>query len=121
MNRFLGRVTRAVKAPWQMYPLGLLFGLGFDTATEIALLATARRGGDRRSAVLRDLVPADPVRGGHVAAGHDRRRVHELRLRLGVLKARAQGLLQHHDHGLSEMSEMDRPRMPASPVRREEA
>jgi high-affinity nickel-transport protein len=24
-----------------MYPLGLLFGLGFDTATEIALLATA--------------------------------------------------------------------------------
>ncbi len=41
MNRFLGRATRAVKAPWQMYPLGLLFGLGFDTATEIALLATA--------------------------------------------------------------------------------
>jgi high-affinity nickel-transport protein len=26
---------------WQMYPIGLLFGLGFDTATEIALLATA--------------------------------------------------------------------------------
>jgi high-affinity nickel-transport protein len=41
MNRFLGRATRAVKHPWQMYPLGLLFGLGFDTATEIALLATA--------------------------------------------------------------------------------
>jgi high-affinity nickel-transport protein len=41
MNRFLGRATRAIKAPWQMYPLGLLFGLGFDTATEIALLATA--------------------------------------------------------------------------------
>ena len=37
----LGRATRAVKKPWQMYPLGLLFGLGFDTATEIALLATA--------------------------------------------------------------------------------
>jgi high-affinity nickel-transport protein len=41
LNRFLGRATRAVKAPWQMYPLGVLFGLGFDTATEIALLATA--------------------------------------------------------------------------------
>jgi high-affinity nickel-transport protein len=41
LNRFLGRATRAVKQPWQMYPLGLLFGLGFDTATEIALLATA--------------------------------------------------------------------------------
>ena len=41
MNRFYGRATRAVKKPWQMYPLGGLFGLGFDTATEIALLATA--------------------------------------------------------------------------------
>jgi high-affinity nickel-transport protein len=41
MNRFLGRATRSVRKPWHMYPLGLLFGLGFDTATEIALLATA--------------------------------------------------------------------------------
>ncbi len=41
MNRFYGRATRAVTKPWHMYPLGLLFGLGFDTATEIALLATA--------------------------------------------------------------------------------
>jgi high-affinity nickel-transport protein len=41
MNRFLSRATRAVTQPWHMYPLGLLFGLGFDTATEIALLATA--------------------------------------------------------------------------------
>jgi high-affinity nickel-transport protein len=41
MNRVYGRATRAVNRPWQMYPLGLLFGLGFDTATEIALLATA--------------------------------------------------------------------------------
>jgi nickel/cobalt transporter (NiCoT) family protein len=41
MNRVYGRATRAVSKSWQMYPLGLLFGLGFDTATEIALLATA--------------------------------------------------------------------------------
>jgi len=41
MSRVLGRATRAVKKPWHMYPLGMLFGLGFDTATEIALLATA--------------------------------------------------------------------------------
>jgi nickel/cobalt transporter (NiCoT) family protein len=24
--------------PWQMYPIGFLFGLGFDTTTEIAVL-----------------------------------------------------------------------------------
>ncbi len=41
MNRLCGRATRVVTKSWQMYPLGLLFGLGFDTATEIALLATA--------------------------------------------------------------------------------
>jgi high-affinity nickel-transport protein len=41
MNRFYGRATRAVRKPWHMYPLGLLFGLGFDTATEVALLFVA--------------------------------------------------------------------------------
>jgi high-affinity nickel-transport protein len=34
-----------VREPWQMYPLGVLFGLGFDTATEIALLVLAAGAG----------------------------------------------------------------------------
>src|SRR4051812_33299211 len=41
VNRLYGRATRAIKKPWQMYPLGCLFGLGFDTATEVALLVLA--------------------------------------------------------------------------------
>ncbi len=41
MNRLLGRLTRAVTKPSQMYPIGMLFGLGFDTATEVALLVLA--------------------------------------------------------------------------------
>jgi nickel/cobalt transporter (NiCoT) family protein len=41
MNRVYRRATNAVTKPWQMFPIGVLFGLGFDTATEIALLATA--------------------------------------------------------------------------------
>jgi high-affinity nickel-transport protein len=41
MNRLLAGVTRAVSKPWQMYPIGLLFGLGFDTATEVSLLVLA--------------------------------------------------------------------------------
>ena len=41
MNRFYGRLTRLVTKPWQMYPIGVLFGLGFDTATEVALLFLA--------------------------------------------------------------------------------
>jgi nickel/cobalt transporter (NiCoT) family protein len=41
MNRILGGATRAVSKPWHMYPVGLLFGLGFDTATEVSLLVLA--------------------------------------------------------------------------------
>ena len=41
MNRFYRRATNLVRKSWQMYPIGALFGLGFDTATEIALLAVA--------------------------------------------------------------------------------
>jgi high-affinity nickel-transport protein len=41
LNRIYGRATRAIRKPWQMYPLGCLFGLGFDTATEVALLVLA--------------------------------------------------------------------------------
>ena len=41
LNRFLGRFTRSIRSSWQMYPLGMLFGLGFDTATEITLLVLA--------------------------------------------------------------------------------
>ncbi len=41
MNRFFGPLARRVDAPWKMYPMGILFGLGFDTATEIALLVMA--------------------------------------------------------------------------------
>ena len=40
LNRiFGGWARRALRHSWQMYPLGLLFGLGFDTATEVSLLA----------------------------------------------------------------------------------
>jgi high-affinity nickel-transport protein len=41
MNRILGPLARRVDAPWKIYPVGVLFGLGFDTATEIALLVLA--------------------------------------------------------------------------------
>jgi high-affinity nickel-transport protein len=40
LNRLFGsRLQRLMNHSWQMYPLGLLFGLGFDTASEVGLLA----------------------------------------------------------------------------------
>ncbi|MEV8564476.1 HoxN/HupN/NixA family nickel/cobalt transporter [Streptomyces sp. NPDC051322] len=44
MNRVLGRFTKSVSRPGQMYPLGFLFGLGFDTATEVTLMVMAGSG-----------------------------------------------------------------------------
>ena len=38
MARYLGRWFRLIERPVQIYPVGLLFGLGFDTASEIALI-----------------------------------------------------------------------------------
>jgi high-affinity nickel-transport protein len=39
LNRYFRPLFKIVKQPWQIYPIGVLFGLGFDTATEIALIA----------------------------------------------------------------------------------
>jgi nickel/cobalt transporter (NiCoT) family protein len=41
MNRLLGGLTKGVRKPWHIYPIGVLFGLGFDTATEVGLLVMA--------------------------------------------------------------------------------
>ncbi|HEX5403376.1 MAG TPA: HoxN/HupN/NixA family nickel/cobalt transporter [Pseudonocardiaceae bacterium] len=40
-NRFLGELTRSVTQPGQMYPVGMVFGMGFDTAAEVTLLVLA--------------------------------------------------------------------------------
>ena len=39
MSRIFGRLFRVIRHSWQMYPVGFLFGLGFDTASEVAILA----------------------------------------------------------------------------------
>ena len=41
MNRVLGGYAKRVDSPEKMYPIGVLFGLGFDTASEVALLVLA--------------------------------------------------------------------------------
>ena len=39
MNRYFGKLFKFVDEPWQIYPIGVLFGLGFDTASEVALIS----------------------------------------------------------------------------------
>ncbi|KAF8889993.1 high-affinity nickel-transport protein-domain-containing protein [Gymnopilus junonius] len=52
MMRILGPIVNFVNRPWKMYPVGVLFGFGFDTASSIALLAIsalARKGSNGSS------------------------------------------------------------------------
>ena len=99
MNRFfIGRLARRITQSWQMYPLGVLFGLGFDTATEVGAARARGRRRDASRAVPRGDLAAAALRGRDVPDGHRRRRVHDARLRLGVLEPGAEDLLQHHRH-----------------------
>jgi high-affinity nickel-transport protein len=41
LARIFKRATHRVTKPWHLYPVGLLMGLGFDTATQVALLVLA--------------------------------------------------------------------------------
>ena len=41
MNRLFASLTKSISRPWQIYPVGVLFGLGFDTASEVGLLMLA--------------------------------------------------------------------------------
>jgi nickel/cobalt transporter (NiCoT) family protein len=40
MYRFFGKWMRSIDKEWKLYPVGVVFGMGFDTATEVALLAS---------------------------------------------------------------------------------
>ena len=45
LARIFRPMLRAIRKSWHMYPLGILFGLGFDTASEVALLGLAATSG----------------------------------------------------------------------------
>jgi high-affinity nickel-transport protein len=47
LNRLFRSVFQLIGKSWQMYPLGVLFGLGFDTATEIGVLAMSAMGAEQ--------------------------------------------------------------------------
>lgn len=47
MGRFFRPLLKMVDSSWKMYPIGLLFGLGFDTATEVGLLGISAASADK--------------------------------------------------------------------------
>ena len=56
LTRFLRPLFRMIRHSWQMYPLGFLFGLGFDTATEVAVLGISAVGASHGMSIWSILV-----------------------------------------------------------------
>ena len=55
---FLGPVDEGINKEWHMYPVGVVFGMGFDTATEVALLATTALYASAPCPLVRHHLPA---------------------------------------------------------------
>ena len=109
LARIFRPLFRMVSRSWQMLPVGFLFGLGFDTATEISLFAVAASqasGGTTFATVM--IFPA-LVHRGHDARRYHRQRPDGRRLRLGVSQSDPQDLVQsHHNRDLRRGRAPDR-------------
>ena len=120
LGRLFRPLFRFIRASWQMYPLGFLFGLGFDTATEIGVLGISAAQAAQGLVVL---VAADlpgAVHRRHEPRRHDRLRADGARLWLGLREADPQALLQPHHHvGVGRRGASDRQRRGARADRRE--
>ena len=96
--RIFGRWMKAITREWQLYPVGVVFGLGFDTATEVALLATTALLASQHIPWYAILCLPIFIHGRYDTHGHHRRTIHEPGLRLGVLQSGPQGVLQPGHH-----------------------
>ena len=115
LARLLGRFMRRVSKPWHLYPVGLLMGLGFDTATQWPCWCW-QRGGGIHAAVVRHPRPARAVRGRDEPVRCARRHLHGARLRLGLPQAGPQGVLQPHRDPAVGGRRTDHRRHPAAPA-----
>ncbi|MCI1747128.1 MAG: hypothetical protein LKI24_02860 [Acidipropionibacterium sp.] len=94
MNRWLGGLSGSVRAPWQLYPIGLLFGSGVRHGDRGGVVGVGRWcGGGAVAGVHRDRV-AGVVRGGDVVDGQCRWDCDDGGVWVGVSSAGAQGVLQ---------------------------
>ncbi len=98
LARLFRPLFRLVTHSWHMFAVGLLFGLGFDTATEIGLLGIAASEAAHGLSLWATLVFPGALHRRHVPDRYDRQRADGRRLWLGLGQAGAQALLQPHHH-----------------------
>ena len=74
ITRLIAPMFRLIRRSWHMYPLGFLFGLGFDTATEVGLLALSATQAAQGTSPWQILVFPRPVHRRHGAGRYRRQR-----------------------------------------------
>ncbi len=116
--RLLARPLALIRSAWQMYPLGILFGLGFDTATEIGLLAlSATAAGAHAPALAIVSLPAAVLPPRCRLRRHRRQRRDGSAYGWGLAQTGAADLLQpRRDHRLLGRRGADRRRRRAMQV-----
>lgn len=119
MARLFRRATQRVTKARHLYPVGLLMGLGFDTATQVALLILA--GGVATSTLPWYAVLVLPVlfAAGMTPVRHRRWNLHGARVQVGTDQSAPQGLLQpDHHHAVGRRRTGNRRRCAAATVSR---
>ncbi len=100
LNRlFGGRLQKVMNHSWQMFPLGFLFGLGFDTASEVGSLAMTAGALCGQSARSSGTFAAHPICRWHDAYGHDRWGLDVTSVQLGAIEPGQKDFLQRRIHG----------------------
>jgi nickel/cobalt transporter (NiCoT) family protein len=100
LSRVFRPIFRMIERSRHMYALGLLFVLGFDTATEIGLLGISASEASKGVSLLQfhPRFPS-PFCSRHVAHRHHRQHPHVGCIWMGVREACSQAVLQHDDYG----------------------
>ena len=98
MWRFFGRFMRSITKTWHMFFVGLIFGIGFDTATEVLLLAATAAAASQGLPWYAVLALPLLFSGGMTLFDTAGLMLHEHRLRVGVRLSGPQGLLQPRHH-----------------------
>jgi high-affinity nickel permease len=94
LSRLFRPLFNIVTRSWHMFPVGFMFGLGFDTATEIGLFGISATQAAQGTSFWTILLFPLLFAAGNDAGGHGRQRLDDERLRLGVRKAHPQALVQ---------------------------
>ena len=98
LRRVFKPIFGVIRSSWHLFPIGFLFGLGFDTATEIGVLGISAAGAAEGLPILVDPGLSSSVHGGNDLDRHHQQHSGDGRIRLGFRETYPEALLQYDHH-----------------------